>query len=63
MLANVAAAAASSDSDEPNPLLAYGPKSAFCSILVTGDRGLAGAFNTNLIKAATVSSPNTAARK
>jgi F-type H+-transporting ATPase subunit gamma len=53
MMANVAAAAASSDSDEPNPLLDVRPEKRVLLVLVTGDKGLAGAFNSNLIKAAT----------
>ncbi len=36
-----------------NPLLAVRPEQNVLLVLVTGDRGLAGAFNSNVIKAAT----------
>ena len=36
-----------------NPLLAVRPEQNVLLILVTGDRGLAGAFNSNVLKAAT----------
>jgi F-type H+-transporting ATPase subunit gamma len=52
MMANVAAAAAGSDADEPNALLDVRPEKHVLLVLVTGDKGLAGAFNSNLIKAA-----------
>ncbi len=55
VLADVAAAAASEEADEPaveNPLLAQRPVERILLVLVTGDKGLAGAFNTNLIKGA-----------
>ena len=51
MLGNVAAAAGTSDAGS-NPLLAVRPEKRIQLILVTADRGLAGAFNTNLIKGA-----------
>ena len=35
-----------------NPLLAQRPEQRILLVLVTSDKGLAGAFNTNLIKAA-----------
>ena len=55
MLTDVAAAAAAEEADEPaveNPLLAERPVERILLVLVTGDKGLAGAFNTNLIKGA-----------
>ncbi len=52
MMANVAVAAANSDTDEPNALLDVRPEKNVLLVLVTGDKGLAGAFNSNLIKAA-----------
>ena len=51
MLGNVAAAAGGSDASA-NPMLAVRPEKRIQLILVTADRGLAGAFNTNLIKGA-----------
>jgi F-type H+-transporting ATPase subunit gamma len=36
-----------------NPLLAVRPENRILLVLVTGDRGLAGAFNSNVLKAAT----------
>ena len=36
-----------------NPLLAVRPEQNILLVLVTGDRGLAGAFNSNVLKAAT----------
>ncbi len=36
-----------------NPLLAVRPEQSILLVLVTGDRGLAGAFNSNVLKAAT----------
>src|SRR5579883_707257 len=50
MLANVAAAAAGSDAAE-NALLAHREEKRIQVILLTSDRGLAGAFNANLIRA------------
>jgi F-type H+-transporting ATPase subunit gamma len=52
VLANVAVAAASDEKTAGNPLLAHRPEQKILLVLVTGDKGLAGAFNTNLIKAA-----------
>ena len=52
MLGNVAAAARTSGAGS-NPLLAVRPEKRIQLILVTADRGLAGAFNSNLIKGAT----------
>ena len=51
MVANVAAAAGS-DAASIHPLLAAREEKRIQLVLVTADRGLAGAFNTNLIKAA-----------
>src|ERR1035441_5302561 len=51
VLANVAAAV-QSDETEENPLLARRPERRVLLVLVTSDTGKAGAFNTNLIKAA-----------
>jgi F-type H+-transporting ATPase subunit gamma len=52
VIANVAAAAAGDDRVAGNPLLAQRPEKRALVVLVSGDKGLAGAFNTNLIKAA-----------
>jgi F-type H+-transporting ATPase subunit gamma len=52
VIANVAAAGAGDDRVAANPLLAQRPEKRALLILVTADKGLAGAFNTNLIKAA-----------
>jgi F-type H+-transporting ATPase subunit gamma len=51
MLANVAAAASELESVAAHPLLARRPEKKIQLVLVTADRGLAGAFNSNLIKA------------
>src|SRR5580704_17223579 len=51
-IANVAAAGAGDDRVAANPLLAQRPEKRALVVLVSGDKGLAGAFNTNLIKAA-----------
>ena len=51
MLANVAAAAPAGDQGV-SPLLVEKPERRIQVILLTSDRGLAGAFNTNLIRAA-----------
>jgi F-type H+-transporting ATPase subunit gamma len=51
VLANVAAAVQSDEAEE-NPLLARRPERRILLVLVTSDTGKAGAFNTNLIKAA-----------
>jgi F-type H+-transporting ATPase subunit gamma len=50
-LADVATAGAGVE-DVDNPLLAQRPEKRVLLVLVTADKGLAGAFNTNLIKAA-----------
>jgi F-type H+-transporting ATPase subunit gamma len=52
VLGNVAAAAAGDERAAENPLLARREERRILLVLVTGDKGLAGAFNTNLIKAA-----------
>jgi len=52
VLANVAAAVASDESAGENPLLARRPEQRVLLVLVTGDKGLAGAFNSNTIKGA-----------
>ena len=52
MLGNVAAAVAGDENAGKNPLLAQRPEKRILLVLVTSDKGLAGAFNTNLIKAA-----------
>jgi len=51
MLASLAAAA-SDEGAAGNPLLARRPEKRVLLVLVTADKGLAGAFNTNLIKGA-----------
>ena len=52
MLANVTSAAANSDELKDSPLINARPENRIQLILMTSDRGLAGAFNANLIKAA-----------
>jgi F-type H+-transporting ATPase subunit gamma len=52
VISNVAAAAAGDDRVAANPLLAQRPEKRALLVLVSADKGLAGAFNTNLIKAA-----------
>jgi len=54
MLTDVAAAAATEAEDQAgeNPLLARRAEQRVLLVLITGDKGLAGAFNTNLIKGA-----------
>ena len=52
VLANVAAAASGDERAGENPLLASRPEQRILLVLVTGDKGLAGAFNSNLIKSA-----------
>ncbi len=52
ILSNVAAASKGSDAAAAEPLLAVREEKRIQLVLVTADRGLAGAFNTNLIKAA-----------
>jgi len=51
-LSNVIAAAADSEESANSPLLANRPENRILLLLLTSDRGLAGAFNGNLIKAA-----------
>src|SRR5260370_40955616 len=51
MLNDVAAAAAENDELKDHPLLAPRPEKRIQLIILTSDRGLAGAFNSNLIKA------------
>ncbi len=50
VLANVAAAAAMDERAGENALLARRPEENILLVLVTSDKGLAGAFNSNLIK-------------
>ena len=52
VLANVAAAAAGDERAAENPLLARRDEKRVLLVVITGDKGLAGAFNTNLIKSA-----------
>jgi F-type H+-transporting ATPase subunit gamma len=52
MLANVAQAAAESHADEEVTLLAKRPERHIQFLVVTADRGLAGAFNSNVIRLA-----------
>ena len=52
VLANVAAAVASDESAGEHPLLAHRPEKRILLVLITGDKGLAGAFNSTLIKSA-----------
>jgi len=52
ILANVAQAASQSPDAGSHPLLAVRPEKNVLVVVVTADRGLAGAFNTNLIKLA-----------
>jgi F-type H+-transporting ATPase subunit gamma len=55
VLANVAAAAPGDgigDGDEANPLLARRTEARILLVAITSDKGLAGAFNANLIKGA-----------
>jgi F-type H+-transporting ATPase subunit gamma len=52
VLGNVAAAVASDEGAGENPLLAHRPETRILLVLITGDKGLAGAFNSNLIKTA-----------
>jgi F-type H+-transporting ATPase subunit gamma len=52
VLGNVAAAAAGDDLATENPLLARREERRVLLVLITADKGLAGAFNTNLIKGA-----------
>jgi F-type H+-transporting ATPase subunit gamma len=52
VLANLAAAVGVDDRAASNPLLAQRPEQHVLLLLFTSDKGLAGAFNANLIKAA-----------
>jgi F-type H+-transporting ATPase subunit gamma len=52
LLADVAAAAGSDERVAAQPLLARRPEQRVQLVLITSDKGLAGAFNANLIKAA-----------
>ena len=52
VLGNIAAALANDETAAQNPLLARREERRILLVLITGDKGLAGAFNTNLIKAA-----------
>src|SRR5260370_17137556 len=52
MLANVAQAAAESHEDEDVALLAKRPERHIQFLVITADRGLAGAFNSNVIRLA-----------
>ena len=52
MLANVAQAAAEQHEDEEIELLARRPEKRIQLLVITADRGLAGAFNSNVIRAA-----------
>jgi F-type H+-transporting ATPase subunit gamma len=52
ILANVAEAASQSPDAGSNPLLAVRPEKKVLLLVVSADRGLAGAFNTNLLKLA-----------
>ena len=52
VLGNVAAAIAGDDQAADNPLLARREEQRILLVLITSDKGLAGAFNTNLIKGA-----------
>jgi F-type H+-transporting ATPase subunit gamma len=52
VLASVAAAALADEKVAEHPLLAQRPEQRIQLVLITADRGLAGAFNSNLIKAA-----------
>jgi len=52
MLANVAQAAAEQNADEDIELLARRPEKRILLLVITADRGLAGAFNSNVIRLA-----------
>jgi F-type H+-transporting ATPase subunit gamma len=52
VLANVAVAAAADEEAGGNPLMARRDERRILLVLVTADKGLAGAFNSNLIRAA-----------
>jgi F-type H+-transporting ATPase subunit gamma len=50
VLGNVAAAAGADERVSAHPLLAHRPEARIQLVLLTADKGLAGAFNSNLIK-------------
>src|SRR5580704_10243798 len=52
VLANVAEAAAMSGEGEVHPLLVVRPEKRILAVVITADKGLAGGFNSNLIKMA-----------
>jgi F-type H+-transporting ATPase subunit gamma len=52
VLANVAEGAAQSGEGEAHPLLAVRPEKRILAVVITADKGLAGGFNSNLIKMA-----------
>ncbi len=52
MLANIAKAAGEGGGGETDPLLARRPEKKILIVLITADGGLAGAFNSNIIKSA-----------
>ena len=52
VLGNVASAVAGDERAAANPLLARRQEQRILLVLITADKGLAGAFNTNLIKGA-----------
>src|SRR5277367_3381523 len=52
IMSDLAAAAAADENASSSPLLTVRPEKRIQLILVTSDTGLAGAFNSNLIKAA-----------
>jgi F-type H+-transporting ATPase subunit gamma len=52
MLTNVALAASEDPDTADNPLLARRPEKRILLVVITADRGLAGAFNSNVVKAA-----------
>jgi F-type H+-transporting ATPase subunit gamma len=54
MMSDLAAAAAADENAGSSPLLTVRPEKRIQLILVTSDTGLAGAFNSNLIKAAQI---------
>jgi F-type H+-transporting ATPase subunit gamma len=54
LLGNVAAAVANDEHAGENPLLARREEKRVLLVLITADKGLAGAFNTNLIKGAQI---------
>src|SRR5260370_11999551 len=51
MLANVVAAVQADEEAVSNPLLVVRPEKRIELLLITGEKGLAGAFNSNIIKA------------